>query len=203
MTEKKEKQKMDIEEIGKEETPDLETESANVTAKETADFKERIEKAEQAVVEMKEKKEETEAKLETALSQYIRLQADFDNFRRRTRENEEKMTDTVQANTLKAFLPVVDTFEMAMEQIKKSNSGDNFIQGVEMLVKQFVKTLSDFGVTEIEAQGKPFDPYFHEAVMQVVSEDLPDDTVAMVLKKGYMYKETVLRPASVQVSHQP
>ena len=72
-----------------------------------------------------------------------------------------------------------------------------------MLVKQFVKTLSDFGVTEIEAQGKPFDPYFHEAVMQVVSEDLPDDTVAMVLKKGYMYKETVLRPASVQVSHQP
>lgn len=203
MTEKKEKQKMDIEEIGKEETPDLETESANVTAKETADFKERIEKAEQAVVEMKEKKEETEAKLETALSQYIRLQADFDNFRRRTRENEEKMTDTVQANTLKAFLPVVDTFEMAMEQIKKSNSGDSFIQGVEMLVKQFVKTLSDFGVTEIEAQGKPFDPYFHEAVMQVVSEDLPDDTVAMVLKKGYMYKETVLRPASVQVSHQP
>ena len=194
---------MDIEEIGKEETPDLETESANVTAKETADFKERIEKAEQAVVEMKEKKEETEAKLETALSQYIRLQADFDNFRRRTRENEEKMTDTVQANTLKAFLPVVDTFEMAMEQIKKSNSGDSFIQGVEMLVKQFVKTLSDFGVTEIEAQGKPFDPYFHEAVMQVVSEDLPDDTVAMVLKKGYMYKETVLRPASVQVSHQP
>ena len=203
MTEKKEKQKMDIEEIGKEETPDLETESANVTAKETADFKERIEKAEQAVVEMKEKKEETEAKLETALSQYIRLQADFDNFRRRTGEGEEKMTDTVQANTLKAFLPVVDTFEMAMEQIKKSNSGDSFIQGVEMLVKQFVKTLSDFGVTEIEAQGKPFDPYFHEAVMQVVSEDLPDDTVAMVLKKGYMYKETVLRPASVQVSHQP
>lgn len=203
MTEKKEKQKMDIEEIGKEENPDLETESLNVTAKETADFKERAEKAEEAVVEMKEKKEETEAKLETALSQYIRLQADFDNFRRRTRENEEKMTDTVQANTLKAFLPVVDTFEMAMEQIKKSNPGDSFIQGVEMLVKQFVKTLSDFGVTEIEAQGKPFDPYFHEAVMQVVSEDLPDDTVAMVLKKGYMYKETVLRPASVQVSHQP
>ena len=185
----------------KEENPDLETESLNVTAKETADFKERAEKAEEAVVEMKEKKEETEAKLETALSQYIRLQADFENFRRRSRENEAKLSDTVKAGTMKEFLPIVDTFEMAMEQIKKSNPGDSFIQGVEMLVKQFVKTLSDFGVTEIEAQGKPFDPYYHEALMEIQSDDVEEDTVAAVLQKGYMIGEEVLRPSKVQVAH--
>ncbi|MFQ9401785.1 MAG: nucleotide exchange factor GrpE [Dialister sp.] len=77
------------------------------------------------------------------------------------------------------------------------------MQGARNVGETIRKTLNDFGVTEIEAQGKPFDPYFHEAVMQIASEDLEDDTVAVVLKKGYMYKDTVLRPASVQVSHKP
>lgn len=204
MTENKEKNEIYVSESpGEENIQASESKHSEGLEKEAVSLKEKVEKAEKAMSELRDKKEEAESKLATSLSQYIRLQADFDNFRRRTRENEGKMTDVVRADTLKAFLPVIDNFEMAMEQIKKSNPGDSFIQGVEMLVKQFVKTLSDFGVTEIEAQGKPFDPYFHEAVMQVVSEDLPDDTVAMVLKKGYMYKETVLRPASVQVSHQP
>lgn len=204
MTENKEKNEIHVSESpGEENIQTSESKHSEGLEKGAVSLKEEVEKAEKAMRELRDKKEEAESKLATSLSQYIRLQADFDNFRRRTRENESKMTDIVRADTLKAFLPVIDNFEMAMEQIKKSNPGDSFIQGVEMLVKQFVKTLSDFGVTEIEAQGKPFDPYFHEAVMQVVSEDLPDDTVAMVLKKGYMYKETVLRPASVQVSHQP
>ena len=68
---------------------------------------------------------------------------------------------------------------------------------------QFVKFLNDSGVTEIEAVGKPFDPHFHEAVMQISSDEWEDDTVSMVLKKGYMYKDMVLRPSSVQVSHKP
>lgn len=204
MTENKEKNEIHVSESpGEENIQTSESKHSEGLEKEAVSLKEEVEKAEKAMRELRDKKEEAESKLATSLSQYIRLQADFDNFRRRTRENESKMTDIVRADTLKAFLPVIDNFEMALVQIKKSDPGDAFIQGVEMLVKQFVKTLNDFGVTEIEAQGKPFDPYFHEAVMQIVSEDLEDDTVAVVLKKGYMYKDTVLRPASVQVSHKP
>ena len=170
---------------------------------ETAFLKEEAEKAKKEAAEAEAKREEAESKLTTALSQYVRLQADFDNFRRRTRENEAKATDMIRADTLKAFLPVVDNFEMALLQIKKSNPGDAFIQGVEMLIKQFVKVLNDFGVTEMDSLGKPFDPYFHEAIMQTVSDELEDDTVSLVLKKGYMYKDEVLRHAAVQVSHKP
>ena len=109
----------------------------------------------------------------------------------------------MKAGTMKKFLPIVDNFEMALAQIKRSNAPDAFIQGVELLLKQFVKFLNDSGVTEIEAVGKPFDPHFHEAVMQISSDEWEDDTVSMVLKKGYMYKDMVLRPSSVQVSHKP
>ena len=126
-----------------------------------------------------------------------------ENFRRRSRENEAKLSDTVKAGTMKEVLPIVDNFEMALTQIKRSSAPDTFIQGVELLLKQFVKFLNDSGVTEIEAVGKPFDPHFHEAVMQISSDEWEDDTVSMVLKKGYMYKDMVLRPSSVQVSHKP
>lgn len=151
----------------------------------------------------KEKAEVAEAKLATALSQYVRLQADFDNFRRRTRENEAKAEDKVKAKVLKEFLPLVDNFEMVLVQVEKSDVGEAFIKGMELLLKQFISFLKDFEVTEIESLGKPFDPYYHEAVMQITSDEWEDDTVSMVMKKGYMYKDEVLRPASVQVSHKP
>ena len=160
-------------------------------------------KVEADLATYKNKAEEAESKLATTISQYIRLQADFENFRRRSHENEAKLSDTVKAGTMKEFLPIVDNFEMALTQIKRSSAPDTFIQGVELLLKQFVKFLNDSGVTEIEAVGKPFDPHFHEAVMQISSDELEDDTVSMVLKKGYMYKDMVLRPSSVQVSHKP
>lgn len=105
-------------------------------------------KVEADLATYKNKAEEAEAKLATTISQYIRLQADFENFRRRSRENEAKLSDTVKAGTMKKFLPIVDNFEMALAQIKRSNAPDAFIQGVELLLKQFVKFLNDSGVTE-------------------------------------------------------
>ena len=135
-------------------------------------------KVEADLATYKNKADEAESKLATTISQYIRLQADFENFRRRSRENEAKLSDTVKAGTMKEFLPIVDNFEMALAQIKRSSAPDTFIQGVELLLK-------------------------HEAVMQISSDEWEDDTVSMVLKKGYMYKDMVLRPSSVQVSHKP
>lgn len=149
----------------------------------------------------RDKAEVTESKLMTALSQYNRLQADFDNFRRRTKDKEAKMEDDVKAKVLKSFLPVVDNFEMALVHVQKSGVSDTYVKGMELLLKQFITFLKDSDVVEMEAQGKPFDPHFHEAVMQIISDEWDDDTVSMVMKKGYMYKDQVLRPASVQVSH--
>ena len=83
--------------------------------------------------------------------------------------------------------------------MKKEEGSEAYAKGFELLQKQLLKIMNDFGVTEMEAQGKPFDPHFHEAVMMVEADDKEDETVAAVFQKGYMYKDTVLRPARVQV----
>lgn len=88
-----------------------------------------LEKVEADLATYKNKAEEAESKLATTISQYIRLQADFENFRRRSRENEAKLSDTVKAGTMKEFLPIVDNFEMALAQIKRSSAPDTFIEG--------------------------------------------------------------------------
>ncbi len=154
-----------------------------------------------AANEAKSKAEAAEAKLATCMAQYVRLQADFDNYRRRTRESEAKAADTHTAKTLEAFLPVLDNFELAMKHMKKDPQGAAYVEGYELLQKQFVKILENFGVKEIEAEGAVFDPHFHEAVMMVPAEDKEDETIAAVFQKGYMYKDAVLRPAKVQVVH--
>ena len=155
--------------------------------------------AQKRAKEAEDRAKSEDAKIQAALSQYVRLQADFDNFRRRTKESEAKAADTYKAETLKSFLPVLDNFELALSHMKKDDSGEAYLKGFELLQKQLAKIMADFGVKEIEAKGKPFDPHFHEAVMMVQSDEMEDETVALVFQKGYLYKDTVLRPAKVQV----
>ena len=162
------------------------------------DLKKQVAVAEATAKEAAEKLEEQTKK---DLNDYMRLQADFDNFRRRTRENDAKAADIYKAETLKSFLPVLDNFELALAHMKKDESGEAYIQGFELLQKQLVKIMTDYGISEIEAAGQKFDPHFHEAVMMVESNDKEDETVLAVFQKGYMYKDTVLRPAKVQVVH--
>lgn len=150
-------------------------------------------------VEIQNKFEETENRLQVSINQNIRLQADFDNFRRRTRENEANLTDSVQAKVLKQFLPLVDNCELALKHMEKENASKAYLEGYELLHKQLLKIMNDFGVVEIEAFGKPFDPHFHEAVMQITSEEFDSEYIAAVFQKGYMYKDKVLRPSKVQV----
>ena len=154
-----------------------------------------------AEAKAKEAAEKLEEQTKKDLNDYMRLQADFDNFRRRTRENDAKAADIYKAETLKSFLPVLDNFELALAHMKKDESGEAYIQGFELLQKQLVKIMTDYGISEIEAAGQKFDPHFHEAVMMVESNDKEDETVLAVFQKGYMYKDTVLRPAKVQVVH--
>ena len=154
-----------------------------------------------AEAKAKEAAEKLEEQTKKDLNDYMRLQADFDNFRRRTRENDAKAADIYKAETLKSFLPVLDNFELALAHMIMDDSGEAYIQGFELLQKQLVKIMTDYGISEIEAACQKFDPHVHEAVMMVESNDKEDETVLAVFQKGYMYKDTVLRPAKVQVVH--
>ena len=154
-----------------------------------------------AEAKAKEAAEKLEEQTKKDLNDYMRLQADFDNFRRRTRENDAKAADIYKAETLKSFLPVLDNFELALAHMKKDESGEAYIQGFELLQKQLVKIMTDYGISEIEAAGQKFDPHFHEAVMMLPADDKEDETISMVFQKGYLYKDNVLRVAKVQVVH--
>lgn len=156
-------------------------------------------KAEAKAADLEKKLAQASDKLALSDKQYDRLQADFDNFRRRTRNEAAEAKDKMTADIVKEFLPVLDNFHLALTHMKKDEKGAPYVKGFEMLQKQLEKILADMGVEEIEAEKKEFDPHFHEAVMQAPSSDLPDDTVAMVFQKGYKLKDKVIRPAKVQV----
>ena len=101
-------------------------------------------------------------------------------------------------STLEKVLPIVDNFERALQT---ETSDSSFKEGMEKIYKMLIKNLSDLGVTPIEAQGKEFDPKFHNAVMHVDDENYGDNEVVEELQKGYMYKDTVLRHSMVKVAN--
>ncbi len=139
------------------------------------------------------------AKLESASNQYARLQADFDNYRRRTKEEQARLSKTVTASIIKKFLPVLDNLDRALAHMSKDENAGPYLEGFQLMEKVFNKVMQEFGLVEIDAQGKPFDPYYHEALMEIQSDDVEEDTVAAVLQKGYMMKGKVIRPAMVIV----
>lgn len=126
-----------------------------------------------------------------------RLQADFENFRRRTRQEKEELSNMVVQDFIKDLLPMIDNFDRAMAA--EATDAAQFQQGVEMIYKQLDEVLKGKGLEKIETAEAKFDPNFHQAVMRVENPDLEDDTIAMELQKGYMVKGKVIRPAMVQV----
>lgn len=165
------------------------------------EYHKKIEKLTKENNELKTQLEQSDGRLQAAASQFIRLQADFDNYRKRNDKLALEAEDKTKAKVLKDFLPVVDNFDIALKQMEKEDPNSTYVKGFVLLQKQLKKILKDYDIQEIEAEGKPFDPHFHEAVMQVQNDKLDDDSVAMVLQKGYTYKKQVLRPAKVQVVH--
>lgn len=127
-----------------------------------------------------------------------RSMAEFDNFRKRTQKEKEQSFDRGAKDVVEKMLPVLDNFERA---IAGGNSEDPFVQGVEMIYKQFKTALEDMGVSEIEALGQTFDPGLHYAVAHVEDEELGESTIKAVFQKGYKYKDTVVRCAMVQVAN--
>jgi len=126
--------------------------------------------------------------------------AEFENFKKRSHKEREDLLKFGNERLLEEFLPVVDNLERAIEAAKKTEGAHSVLEGVEMVLKQFMLTLEKFGVKPIEAQNKPFDPEFHEAVSQKPTEECEPNTVVEVFQAGYLLHGRLLRPARVVVS---
>ena len=130
---------------------------------------------------------------------YKRLLAEFDNFRKRSEKESAMMIDIGASMILTKILPVVDNFERAINSIPEDIKDNSFVDGVDKIYKQMLKTFEDLGVKPIDAVGKPFDANLHNAVMTDENAEGEVDTVVEELQKGYTYKDQVLRHSMVKV----
>lgn len=140
------------------------------------------------------------SKLEEADNRYLRLQADFDNFRRRTRLDIEAGEKYKAQKLVTELLPALDNFERALQIEADNEQSRSLLQGMEMVYRSLVDALKKEGVEAIEAVGKEFDPNFHQAVMQGEDENFGSNIVSAEFQKGYMLKDRVIRPSMVQVN---
>jgi molecular chaperone GrpE len=143
--------------------------------------------------------EKLKAERDALLDRLARLQAEFDNARKRGVREQQEFREYAAADVIKNFLPVIDSFERALKVGGDSNSNE-FRNGVDLIYRQFQDALQKSGVQPIVAVGQPFDPRIHEAVEMVDTAGVPDHHVLEELQRGYKYKDRLLRPAMVKVA---
>lgn len=131
---------------------------------------------------------------------YLRVQADFDNFRRRSRMEKEDFAKYASMKLVESLLPVIDNFDRALQSTKDTKDFDALAKGIEMVYRQLDQVLAQEGLAPIQAVGEPFNPEFHQAIMQVESEDHEEGIIVEEVQKGYMLKDKVIRPSMVKVS---
>ena len=142
--------------------------------------------------------EELKTQLAAKEDQFLRLAAEYDNFRRRSAKEKTEAYSKAKADAALAFLPVYDNLERALKQ---GSEDEAFLKGVEMTMTQLVNVLDSLGIKAIEAEGKPFDPNFHNAVMHIKDENLGENVVAQVFQTGFIMGDKVIRFAMVQVAN--
>lgn len=152
--------------------------------------------------EKKSKKDEEIAKLKKELEAkndlLLRTAAEFDNYKKRTDRERSGVAEFAKAGIIKQLLPILDNIDRAMSADRESQ---DYIKGVEMIVKQFSALAQKLNISEIAAAGDTFDPTVHEAVMHIEDPELGENVIAEVLQKGYKLGDTVIRPAMVKVAN--
>ena len=138
-------------------------------------------------------------KIEGLEDRVKRQMAEFENFRRRTEKEKQTMFSMGERNVIEKMLPIVDNFERGLAAVPEEEKQGPLASGMEMVYRQLLKQLEDLGVTPIEAVRQEFDPAFHNAVMQVESDEYPSGTVAQEFQKGYKYHDSVIRYSMVGV----
>lgn len=174
-----------------------EQETAEAAEAEKAEKAEDAKNAEEAAEPEVDPKD---AKIEELQNRLLRLQADFENFRRRTNIEKEQLSTFVTANVVGKFLKVLDNFERAEASVEKGDNVDAVVDGMKKIRRQFEDAFNDLKVEEIEAQNAKFDPNIHEAVMRGHNPELDDEIVDMVFEKGYKLGDKVIRHSKVRVN---
>ncbi|MGB6407883.1 MAG: nucleotide exchange factor GrpE [Planococcus donghaensis] len=144
--------------------------------------------------------EKLRKQLEAEQNKYLRLLADYDNFKRRTQKDKELANKFRSQSLLADLLPVLDNFERAMSATTKSEESASLLKGIEMVQKSLLEAVNREGLEEIKSVGEQFDPNFHQAVMQEKDDSAEPGVVLQELQKGYILKDRVLRPAMVKVN---
>ncbi len=174
------------------EEPDTEEKAAEEPSKESRKEKKKREKADKKQDALREKIEELEDRVK-------RQMAEFDNFRKRSEKEKTMMFETGARSVIEKILPVVDNFERGLASVPEEQKADGFAQGMEMIYKQLMTELEKMEVKPIPAVGEEFNPDFHNAVMQVESEEYESGVIAQELQKGYTYRDGVVRHSMVAV----
>lgn len=155
---------------------------------------------ETAEVNWEQEAAQWKAQAEEHQNRMLRAMADMDNLRRRVRKEQEDLAKYASLKIVEELLPVLDNFERALAADKESMTVESLLEGVNMVYRQMVQVFEKEGLSAIEAQGKPFDPHVHQAVMQTQNPEFDSGVVVAELQKGYMFKDRVVRPAMVQVN---
>lgn len=144
--------------------------------------------------------QQLETKLEEANNRLLRLQADYDNFRRRTKKEKEEAAKFKSQKLAESLLPAMDNFERALMIQPETEEATNLLQGMKMVHNQLAEALHSEQVQVMETVGQPFDPHKHEAVMQVENDEYDSNIIVEELQKGYILNDKVIRPAMVKVN---
>ena len=152
------------------------------------------------ITSLQEELEQLRTGVEESHNRYLRTLADFDNFRKRQREETIRKANLVREELVLKLLPVLDNFERALAAAEEKHSYDSLVEGVSLTLRQMREMLADQGVQSIEAVGREFDPELHEAMMRVETGEHPENTVVDELEKGYTINGKVLRPSRVRVA---
>lgn len=183
-----------VEDTAQEATKEEPAEEKEVKEEDKEDKKEKKKK------EKVDKKQETlKVKIEELEDRVKRQMAEFENFRKRTEKEKTMMFETGAKSVIEKILPVVDNFERGLAAIPEDEKGGAFAQGMEMIYKQLMTELENMEVKPIPAVGEEFNPDFHNAVMQVESEEFESGVIAQELQKGYTYRDSVVRHSMVAV----
>lgn len=186
------------EETGKETVEDVAEETAEENREGEADTAKKPETSKKDGF-FKKKKDKKDEQIEELNDRVRRQMAEFDNFRKRSEKEKSQMFDMGARTVIEKILPVIDNFERGFTTVEEEDKNDAFVQGMSQVYKQMMTELEAMGVTPIEAVGQEFNPDFHNAVMQVESEEYESGIIAQEFMKGYMYKDTVVRHSMVGV----
>ena len=186
------KKKKDLEEQPVQDTPTEAADGAQETAPED------VQEASPESAQVQTETEQLRQELETKQDQYLRLAAEYENFRKRSAREKDRIYQDARAETVKKFLPVYDNLERAL---KNETADGAYKKGVEMTMNELTKIMQSFGIAPFGAAGETFDPQLHNAVMHIEDETLGENVIAEVFQTGFAMGEQVIRFAMVKVAN--